>query len=390
MNVSKRHKRARGVTLVELLVVVTILLMLAAFAIPTMRGLTEGRKVREAARAIDVFLAQQKTRAVELQRPVGVELQRFTAVDSVTGETSYQDDVCTVLRAVEIPPPYAGDTVDARIKLVWNETNKYWDVSFLPVAEAAAMWSTLVQEGDLLQLNYQGKHFTIAFVGGDKSKMTLIHTPTGDGVILNKAVLAGGLPFQVTRQPQLSAVAPLRLPRDTVIDLADSGYYDSPTDAFAGGGLYPDAFGLVGNPASKLAADHRGPLILFAPNGSIATVYHWFPTTGEPKYQGVSITKPIFLMVGKFERTGNVAGAPVKSLAEDGLHNWQDATNLWIAASPFSGLVTTAEVNAPFVVTATGLSVPGDPNTTDVTQLTTQMQVSRQLAREAQISKGAL
>ena len=162
MNVSKRHKRARGVTLVELLVVVTILMMLAAFAIPTMRGLTEGRKVREAARAIDVFLTQQKTRAVELQRPVGVELQRFAVVDSVTGDTSYQDDVCTVLRAVEIPPPYAGDTVDARIKLEWNETNKYWDVSFLPSAEAAAMWNTLVQEGDLLQRTTR-KALTIGF-----------------------------------------------------------------------------------------------------------------------------------------------------------------------------------------------------------------------------------
>ena len=448
MNVSRQHKRSRGVTLVELLVVVTILMMLAAFTIPAMRGLTEGRKVREAARAIDVFLAQQKTRAVELQRPVGVELQRFTLNDVATGNASFQDDACTVLRAVEIPAPYGGDFTNSRVRIQnWSGSYgtpyyvdaqgvKYFCLKILIMANDFAS-DTLLRRGDQIQFNYQGPKFTIVQdpkpSGGDfpapnefitfsagkdnngdlyvDTHVLTVVTPWADlgGVpwpevtgwpspALNTLDLKDWslpVPFQVFRQPQPSPIPPLRLPRDTVIDLADSGYYDSPSDgAFAANGLYPDAFGLVTNHTSTAAADHRGPMILFAPNGSISAVYHWVANSsgGGASYLGGPITKPVFLMVGKFERTGNEAvsaGSPVRSLAEDGLHNWQDATNLWIAVNPVSGLVTAAEVNAPFV-TATGLSLPGDPAVTVQADLATQMQISRQLAREAQISKGAL
>ena len=193
------------------------------------------------------------------------------------------------------------------------------------------------------------------------------------------------LPFQIHRQPQPSPIAPLKLPKDIVIDLADSGYFDpSDTAAFTGNGLYPDAFGLIGTSAS-----HRGPMILFSPTGGISDVYHW-DTSGN--YGRNTVTRPIFLMVGKWERTGNesvTAGSPVRSLAEDQLHNWQDASNLWMAITPHNGMVTSAEVNAP-ATTTTGVAVPGDPDETDSVALANQMQVSRLYARQAQISKGAL
>ncbi|MGI6414056.1 MAG: prepilin-type N-terminal cleavage/methylation domain-containing protein [Thermoguttaceae bacterium] len=173
MNVSKRHKRARGVTLVELLVVVTILMMLAAFAIPTMRGLTEGRKVREAARAIDVYLTQAKIRALELQRPVGVVFQRTNL--GTVASPDIQTDACTVLRQVEVPPPYAGDTLDARICLTpddVNDPNTVWTVAFTQCRGGGDGWRTLVKEGDRLQLNFQGPEFKMAFPAGQVEDAT--------------------------------------------------------------------------------------------------------------------------------------------------------------------------------------------------------------------------
>ncbi len=123
MNAFHRNKNHRGgVTLVELLVVVTILMMLAAFAIPAMRPLTEGRRIREATRAIDVFITRAKIRAVEIQRPVGVEFQRMTEIDygdptDPTDDTVVFDqyDACNVLRVVEVPSPYAGNFTNSRV-----------------------------------------------------------------------------------------------------------------------------------------------------------------------------------------------------------------------------------------------------------------------------------
>ncbi len=96
-------------------------------------------------------------------------------------------------------------------------------------------------------------------------------------------------------------------------------------------------------------------------------------------------------MVGKWERTGVASpGPPVQSPADDGLHNWQDASNLWMAIGPHNGLVTTAEVNAPWLNPTTGYYTPGDPTETDSLNLAQQMWMSRAYARQAQVSKGAL
>ena len=91
--------RRRAMTLVELLVVVAIMLMLAAVAIPAMRPSMEGRKTREAARAINVYLSSARNRAIESGRPVGVQIERDIASNlSLAGVTLYQ---------VEVPLPYS-------------------------------------------------------------------------------------------------------------------------------------------------------------------------------------------------------------------------------------------------------------------------------------------
>ena len=190
--------------------------------------------------------------------------------------------------------------------------------------------------------------------------------------------------FQFYRQPQPTPLAPLRLPKDTVIDLADSGYLANPASA--------DVFGNVFTPLTTphVLAEHRAPMILFAPNGAINAAYHW-NTSGS--YGAARVMNPIFLMVGKWERTGgDPAGA---SLAEDGLHNWQDASNLWVAIGPQSGFVTGAEVDTRYLhdngtpADASDDYLADNVNATDVSVPQTIFD-SRRFAREAQISKGAL
>jgi hypothetical protein len=230
--------------------------------------------------------------------------------------------------------------------------------------------------------------------------------------------------FQILRQPQPSLLPPLRLPKNTVIDLADSGYYiglpdQIPSTPRADGSdvydvapyneryafqiyqqssgdykQFPDAFARIGD-SGNLDMDNYGPMILFAPNGSVESVYHWKAThpAYAPLYEPNRVIRPIFLMIGKWERTGHqpitMPTDPVRSLADDGLHNWQDASNLWLAIGPHNGMVTSAEVNAPAVSTI-GVSVPGDPDDTDQGNLGLQMQISRAYARQSQVSMGAL
>ena len=178
-----KHTKS-GVTLVELLVVVTILMMLAAFAIPAVRPLTEGRRIREAVRAIDVFLAQAKTRAITVQRPVGVVFDRMIQrdlrdLDDPDDDTlTYQDDACNILRIVEIPPPYAGDLADSRVRIqnwstlvnsgtpppdrVAHPNPQYWNRIVLKLAVQSASFSDrILRRGDQVQFNFQGPIYTI-------------------------------------------------------------------------------------------------------------------------------------------------------------------------------------------------------------------------------------
>ena len=505
-----RGRARKAVTLVELLVVVTILMMLAAFAIPVMRPMTEGRRIREAARAIDVFLAQAKTRALVSQRPAGILFERIQQIDAA-GNVFYEDDACNILRLVEVPPPYAGDFADSRVRIqnwttVVDSSGTYPRIHHpnFPnhfVLKLAVRYShlgnRLLRWGDRVQFSHHGPFFTIVndpiddtptSIGADfvldpdgyilfddpddstyptyntntlwvTSHVLTVIAPATDmaavsypltispdappvvapGILLDsgRPLWSADLPFQFYRQPQPVMSPPLQLPRNTVVDLGDSGYYiglpdanpatpridglsdiyDPPNDntrlAFetyedSSGQFkqFPDAFGRIGDTGYPVP-DNRGPMILFDPSGTVHSVYHWKADTptDAPSYGYARVTRPIFLMVGKRERTGHepvtasgtplVADPAVRSLAEDGLHNWQDASNIWIAVNPTNGFVTSAAVNtndasgADFV-TPSGISVPGDPTATDPGNLGAQMQISRAYARQAQISMGAL
>ena len=89
----------RGVTLVELLVVITIMMLLAAFVLPKFQLNSKTRKIREAARMINVYFGVARNRAVETGRPCGVMFQRL----------ANQPSGAATLFQVEVPPPYAGD-----------------------------------------------------------------------------------------------------------------------------------------------------------------------------------------------------------------------------------------------------------------------------------------
>jgi prepilin-type N-terminal cleavage/methylation domain-containing protein len=94
----------RGMTLIELLIVIIILTTLVSAAIPLMSPTNDDRRLREASRAVNSFIAAAQARAIAIQRPVGVAIKRLSK------DTKKPDDnaVSVELYYVEQPSPFVG------------------------------------------------------------------------------------------------------------------------------------------------------------------------------------------------------------------------------------------------------------------------------------------
>ena len=437
----------RGVTLVELLVVIGIMLILATIALPAMRPLTEARRIREPARAINVYFGRARSRAIESGRPCGVMFERLER----------QPQASVILRQVEVPPPYSGESFDAVVQLQdWTYTDDpswsywlvegeqpvrvYWEYGprVLKVRVRDRDFSPgLIRRGDLMRLNDQGPWYRIGFDDNVvNSTLPADFTPFASGLdwedfpvetdpaepdysyinfldppgkttvtdalgfdwitshVLTLTLdaksnyrspfperrtspapslaLSGTVKFQIARQPVPSAGAPLELSRGVVIDLGGSGT-DRSSDLFA-----------------PLAAQDSLPVIvLFAPHGGVDRV-----VVGGVQSR---VIDPIHLLVGTWEHvpaapvlrgadTRPVSGGPrvPNPDVDDGLYNWEDQRNLWVALNPQTGLVTVAELNAD-EPDPSGLSNNYVPSGWDKWG---QVVTARKFAREAQVSKG--
>jgi len=412
----------RGVTLVELLVVIGIMLILATIAIPAMRPLTEGRRVREAARAINVYLGRARSRAIESGRPCGVMFERLER----------QPNACVLLRQAEVPPPYSGETSDSAVR-PYAQAGGFVRVRI----RYGQFASGLVRRGDTVRLNRQGPFYSIVDYLSDNNPADSVSPPADPGEdfpldannqfidfytgavfdpadpeqwvsnrCLTLAVSSDSVsalpwgsasipvPFEILRQPVASAGAPLQLSRGAVIDLDASGL-DRRLPFQLVDPSAPDnpPVNPLPLPLPLPLGDPRSwpVIVMFSPNGSIDSVYHYellYDTSGAVvggRYTARRAVEPIHLMVGKWERIPPQPG--LASQTDDGLPNWQDATNLWLAISPQTGLVTVAEPSTYYVDSTDGeLKDNYDP----VTNLSVPATLydSRRLARQAQVSKG--
>jgi len=314
----------RGFTLVELLVVITIMLALGAIMIPSMRTGLEGRRMREAARNVNVYLGTARNRAIETGRPAGVIFQRDPNLRQAS----------VTMQQAEVPPPYAGDWENSRIVSVQAGPGVVL-VSFPAIPGITPGGETpfgdpsnpavpvLVRLGDLVQLNYQGPTWTITGIQpGPQPGTWLLACFSMQTSRLPVCPIVGTppqplpMPFQFFLQPMATSTPSVTLPTQMAIDLLDSG---------------TDSQRFFVNP---IAPDASPVIVMFSPNGALDAFYLW-----GLRYPG---QEPVFLLIGRRDRVTLDLAPMYTPPAEDGRFNLADTNNLWVTVFPQTGLVTTA------------------------------------------------
>jgi len=132
----------RGMTLVELLVVITIMVVMLGLSATMFKPAGESRRVREAAREVAVYLSSARNRAIETGRPCGVMFRRL----SPTMPCAMTIDQC------EVPPPYGGDTEGSMAMVQMNSATSMLDATL----DASDDPYKLLRNSDQIQFNHQG------------------------------------------------------------------------------------------------------------------------------------------------------------------------------------------------------------------------------------------
>jgi prepilin-type N-terminal cleavage/methylation domain-containing protein len=394
MRALRIHRRDRqGLTLIELLVTVMILLMITAIAIPIVAPSGDERRTRESSRLVTSYLQGARTRAIQTGRPFGVMIEAVQGIPETAVQLSY----------AEVQAPWAGDFADTRAHIIaqtlTGDTFIRGGIGFFVDSTGAVQgnsgWIGLLRPGDIVKLGYQGAYYAIQpgepfkdgngngswdsgeeyvdlnLNGSYQSAFDCTDTSTGyikslpwtlapltapltytTWIDLNsngtyQVGEGNGVPFQIYRQPVKTAGAPLTLPEGMVVDLSGSGwgttifgpepFVDANNNKTRDGG---ETFTDV-NGSGSWDVGSRGPfIILFSPGGGLASV-----TLRQPPPSGFvngapgslvtnTPTGTLHLLLGKVENTP----------ATPGLENWRDLSSIWVSIHPQTGLVTGTEV----------------------------------------------
>jgi general secretion pathway protein H len=106
---------ARGVTLLELVVVLAVLATVTALAIPSIRRGSEGLQLRAGARRMASLLREARQQAVTHRRPTRVALE-----ESHRGATLAWDGAAEPLRRVELPERFRVSAADGGETLTFS------------------------------------------------------------------------------------------------------------------------------------------------------------------------------------------------------------------------------------------------------------------------------
>jgi type II secretory pathway pseudopilin PulG len=344
-----RHA-TRGVTVLELLIVMTILLMITAATIPFVTPAVQNRRMRESSRLVSTYVSAARSRAIETGRSVGVLFQRFNSLP-----------LAYTLSYVEMPPPYAGESASATASVTLNGMNQLRaDMGILANFNPA-----MLRVGDQIQFNFQGPRYTITGPDTGTTQDGTIDSPpdSSTATILELALPAGitRMPwnntpalvsYQIFRQPVGSPLPPLQLPEGICVDLFSSGIGSGGTFPIVPAGLTPADW----TTKPPLTFD---PIVMFGPGGGLEWIY--VASNRTDSAEPVRPTGPVYFLIGRRDLMADVSKASPQ--VDENVFDPRDPRlsppptsstppptyayleNFWITVSPQTGLVTVTQMS---------------------------------------------
>ena len=256
INRQLRQQSTRAMTMIELLVVITIIMLLTAVMIPTVRYQYRNRALREAERQLIAFVGSAQARAQQLGRPVGIWIDRFSESETLAG-TNY----AVAVYIAEIPRPYTGETRNELVRIV-SENN----ILYLRFNNSALnLGNRLIKPTEYFQIQFanHGPFYTAKRTAANEYILVRdlnfgrIPIPTTEfSVGAHQQKLPIGVPYKIQRRPKKSFLPPLRLPAGAVIDLSVSG------------------MGAAGGQFWRTARTTDPVIIMFQSDGSVERVLH--------------------------------------------------------------------------------------------------------------------
>ncbi len=303
-----------GFTLIEMLVTIGIMLMLVTAAVMIMPSATESRRIREAARGVNIYLSSARNRAMETGCPCGVTFHYIGGGIPC----AMNADQCE-----QSSGGFSGDTYSSTASVTYPGAGNQIFVSF----SDGALPNNTIRPGDTVQFNGQGPLYTIAPSNpvdgngylkgvGTTTQPLIASFDTSQGQIVPWGTTPLTVTFSIRPSPTISnnwvkgVATPLQLPATTVVDLDFSS---------ASNGLGPGMGDLI---------------VMFSSTGAVASV------------NGLPVTDPVYILIGRRERVGTytVPPTPPAVKANTDLSNAEDLNNLWVTINAQTGAINTEPV----------------------------------------------
>jgi prepilin-type N-terminal cleavage/methylation domain-containing protein len=315
-----RFNHRRGVTLVELLIVIGITSLIAAVALPSVKTLLKDRKTNQAAIQVRGFIESAKAMAIAKGREVAVVLDRMSDAGdyNAAGNNWFSTEARdlhrnTVLRLslAEVLPPYTGDLDNSTCILELSDAPSQVGAAFPQFNRALININQnpslvrLIDSKLIDKIAFSDRMETFEVLVDDCTydsstgiaRIEFINSRTASRAIVNRApsrVSAGPHTFRIYCKPRRLYAKPMQLPKGTCIDMSLSG---RGVDGFSFSAQQIEAF----DPKNTLGVNQVRPIYLvFDSQGAMASLYGNF--SGQPAMTKVLPTSDVYLLVGKTDK----------------------------------------------------------------------------------------